>query len=59
MTMAKSTSKAKTLVFEKLDNHTIMMNIDLNQSPKKQLVPQHIQFAGIKWRNLIIKYNES
>jgi len=50
MTMAKSTSKAKTLLFEKLDNHTIMMNIDLNQSPKKQLVPQHIQFAGIKWK---------
>ena len=48
MTIAKSASKAKTLLFEKLDNHTIMMNIDLNNSPKKSLVPQHIQFAGIK-----------
>lgn len=39
MTMAKSASKAKTLMFEKLENHTIMMNIDLNKSPKKVLIP--------------------
>jgi hypothetical protein len=47
MTMARSTSKAKPLFFEKLENHTIMMNIDLNaSSPKKVLVPQNIQYAG-------------
>jgi hypothetical protein len=43
MTMGKSQSKSKTVV---LDNHTIMMNIDLNNSPKKVLIPQQVQFAG-------------